>query len=111
MGGISKKQSELFVTCWSHNIDWAETFLKEYFVTKAGFGRGAAIKLTMTYGVKQAKGLVKVCREEYYYDMPAMIRDAREGKFPLSVIAEKANHESHGQIGYKTAVFSKKNTP
>ena len=88
MGGISKKQSELFVTCWSHNIDWAETFLKEYFVTKAGFGRGAAIKLTMTYGVKQAKGLVKVCREEYYYDMPAMIRDAREGKFPFLSLPE-----------------------
>jgi len=35
---ITHKQSELFIACWQHNLDWAETFLNEYFVTKAHFG-------------------------------------------------------------------------
>jgi hypothetical protein len=66
-------------------LDWAETFLNEYFVLQAGFGKGYAIKLVFTYGLKQARSLLKTCREEYDYDMPAMIRDAREGKFPVAL--------------------------
>ena len=85
MADITKKQSELFVTCWQHNVDWAETFLNEYFVTKASFGRGCAIKLVFSYGIKQARSLMKTCREEYDYDMPAMIKDAKEGKFPVAL--------------------------
>ena len=85
IGDVTKKQSELFLTCWQHNLDWAETFLNEYFVTKAGFGKGYAIKLIFTYGLKQAKSLLKTCKEEYDFDMPAMIRDAREGKFPVAL--------------------------
>jgi hypothetical protein len=82
---ITHKQSELFLACWEHNLDWGNTFLKEYFVTKAGFGRGYGIKLVFSYALKQAKNLLKTCKEEYDCDLPAMIRDAREGKFPVSM--------------------------
>jgi radical SAM superfamily enzyme YgiQ (UPF0313 family) len=82
---ITQKQSELFLTCWQHNLDWAETFLNEYFVTRAGFGRGYAIKLVLSYGLKQAESLVKTCREEYDCNIPAMIKDARGGKYPVSL--------------------------
>ena len=73
------------MTYWQHNIDWAETFLKEYFVTKASFGKGYAIKLIFSYGLKQAQNLMKRCREEYDYDVPAMIKDAKEGKYPVAL--------------------------
>jgi radical SAM superfamily enzyme YgiQ (UPF0313 family) len=82
---ITHKQSEMFLACWEHNLDWAETFLNEYYVTKAGFGKGYAIKLVFSYGLKQAKSLLKTCKEEYDYNLPAMIKDAREGKFPVAL--------------------------
>ncbi len=82
---ITHIQSELFVACWQHNLDWAETFLKEYFVTKAGFGKGYALRLVLSYGLKQAKSLMKTCKTDYDYNLPAMIKDAREGKFPVAL--------------------------
>ena len=82
---ITHKQSELFLACWEHNLDWAETFLNEYFVTKARFGKGYAMKLVFSYGLKQAKSLLKTCKEDYDYNLIAMIKDAREGKFPVSL--------------------------
>ena len=85
VGNITRKQSELFLTCWQHNIDWAETFLKEYFVTKAGFGKGYGIKLVVNYGIKQAQNFIDTCKDEYDYNIPAMIKDAEQGKFAASL--------------------------
>lgn len=85
VGGITRKQSELFMTCWQHNLDWAETFLNEYYVTKAGFGKGYGIKLVFSYGLKQAQNLLKLGREKYDYNIPAMIKDSEEGKYPVAL--------------------------
>jgi radical SAM superfamily enzyme YgiQ (UPF0313 family) len=82
---ISHKQAELFLQCWEHDLDWAQTFLNEYFVMKAHWGKGYAMKQVFNYGVKQAKSLLKTCKEDYDYNMPAMITDARNGKFSLSL--------------------------
>jgi radical SAM superfamily enzyme YgiQ (UPF0313 family) len=81
---ITHKQSELFITCWQHNLDWAETFLNEYFVTKAHFGKGFVMKRVFSYGIKQAQNLIKTCEEKYDYNIAAMVKDAREGRFPVS---------------------------
>lgn len=82
---ITRTGSELFLTCWQHNLDWSETFLKEYFVTKAGFGKGYGIKLIFSYGRKQAQSLLDTCKEKYDYNIPAMIKDSQEGKFPVAL--------------------------
>ena len=82
---ITHKQSELFLACWQHDLDWAETFLNEYFVTKARFGKGFVMKRVFSYGIKQAKSLLKTCQEEYDYNIPLMIKDAREGKYPVAL--------------------------
>jgi radical SAM superfamily enzyme YgiQ (UPF0313 family) len=81
---ITRKQSELFLKCWQHNLDWAGTFLGEYFVTKAHFGKGFVMKRVFSYGIKQAQSLLETCEEKYDYNIPAMIKDAREGKYPMS---------------------------
>ncbi|MCL4429297.1 MAG: hypothetical protein M1167_00955, partial [Chloroflexi bacterium] len=82
---INRKESELFLTCWQHNLDWAKIFLNEYFVTKAGFGKGYGIKLVFSYALKQAQILLETCKEKYDYNIPAMIKDAREGKYPVAL--------------------------
>jgi radical SAM superfamily enzyme YgiQ (UPF0313 family) len=82
---ITHKQSELFLACWQHDLDWAKTFLNEYFVTKAAFGKGRVMKTVFAYGIKQAQSLLNACKEEYDYDMPAMIREARKGKYPVAL--------------------------
>lgn len=82
---ITHKQSELFLTCWQHNVDWAETFLKEYFVTQVNFGKGLGIKLVFSYAIKQTRSLMKTCINEYDYNLPAMIKDAEQGKFKVAL--------------------------
>ncbi|MCW4018954.1 MAG: B12-binding domain-containing radical SAM protein [Candidatus Bathyarchaeota archaeon] len=80
---ITRKQSELFLECWEHNLYWSDSFLKEYFLTKRrGIGNG--VKLVFSYGIKQGKKLIHTCKEDYECDMQAMIKDAREGKINVA---------------------------
>ncbi len=79
---ITRKQSELFVLCWEHNLTWASTFMDEYFLLKSGLG-GRVLKLVFSYGLKEGWKLLRAAKEEYDYDISAMIKDAYEGKFPL----------------------------
>jgi len=77
------KQGELFLNCWEHNLNWSDTFLKEYFVTKGG-GTSYGMRLVFSYAIKQAKKLIRICRADYQCDMSAMIKDAREGKISVA---------------------------
>jgi radical SAM superfamily enzyme YgiQ (UPF0313 family) len=79
---MTPKQTELFFKCWEHNIDWGQTLLQEYFVTKSGL-KGYGLKFLLSYGIKQAKNLMQQCKEDYDYDMAAMIKDERSGKIKV----------------------------
>jgi radical SAM superfamily enzyme YgiQ (UPF0313 family) len=80
---MTPKYSELFLKCWEHNLDWGDTFLKEYFITQGG-GRGYGLRVVFSYAIKQGKKLIKKCRNEYEYDLQGMIRDARNGKISVA---------------------------
>ena len=81
---MTQKQSMLFVKCWQHNLDWSKTFLDEYVVTKRRFGTGYGIRLTFNYGVKQATKFLKQCENDYNYNLPLFLKDAREGKINIA---------------------------
>jgi radical SAM superfamily enzyme YgiQ (UPF0313 family) len=79
---MTPKQSELFIKCWEHNIDWGQTLLQEYFLTKSGI-KGYALRFLFSYGSSEARKLIHRCKKEYNYDMAAMIRDHRTGKISV----------------------------
>jgi len=79
---MTPKQSELFLKCWEHNIDWGQKLLQEYFLTKSGI-KGYGLRLLFSYGTKQARKLIRQCKEDYDYDLAAMIQDERSGKISL----------------------------
>ncbi len=83
----TRKQGELFLKCWEHNLAWSDIFLKEYFVTKAG--RGYGVRMVFSYAIKQAKKLIQTCEEDYDCDIQAMIRDAREGKIKVAPVSAR----------------------
>ena len=76
---MTPKQAELFLKCWEHNINWGQTLLQEYFLTK-NVVKGYGLRFLFSYGSNQAKKLIRRCKEEYNYDLVAMIRDERSGK-------------------------------
>jgi radical SAM superfamily enzyme YgiQ (UPF0313 family) len=76
---MTPKQAELFLKCWEHNIDWGQRLMQEYFWTKSGV-RGYGLRFLLSYGSKEAKKLIRRCKEEYNYDLVAMIQDERSGK-------------------------------
>jgi hypothetical protein len=82
---MTPKHSELFLKCWEHNLEWGDTFLKEYSLTKGG-GKGYALRLVFSYAIKQGKKLIRKCQNDYEYDLPAMIKDAREGKINVAPV-------------------------
>jgi radical SAM superfamily enzyme YgiQ (UPF0313 family) len=79
---MTPKQAELFLKCWEHNIDWGQTLMQEYFWTKKGV-QGYGLRFLLSYASKEARKLIRTCKEEYNYDMAAMIRDERSGKTTL----------------------------
>ncbi len=79
---INRVQSELFLKCWQHNLDWSSTLMKEYFAPSITKGYG--LRLIFKYGVGESNKLIKRCKEEYDYDLPAMIKDAKSGKISVA---------------------------
>lgn len=75
---ITSKETELFLKCWEHNISWGSTLLGEYFLTNSGV-KGFALRFLFSYGIKHARNLINRCKEEYNYDLAAMLEDERKG--------------------------------
>ena len=97
---MTPKHSELFLKCWEHNLHWGDTFLKEYFVTQGG-GKGYGLRLVFSYAIKQGKKLIRKCQNDYESDLPAMIKDARNGKIsvaplPIRFIYRLLKSKDHG---------------
>jgi len=79
---MTPKQSELFLKCWEHNINWGQTLLQEYFFTKSGV-KGYGLRFLISYGINQAKKLIQQCKDDYDCDLAAMIQDERCGKISV----------------------------
>jgi radical SAM superfamily enzyme YgiQ (UPF0313 family) len=79
---MTPKQAELFLKCWEHNIMWGKSLLHEYFLTKSGL-QGYGLRFLISYSINQAKKLIKQCKEDYDYNLAAMIHDQRSGKIRL----------------------------
>ena len=80
---MTPKHSELLLRCWEHNLDWGNTLLKEYSPTEGG-RKGYGLRLVFSYAIKEGKKLIRKCQNDYAYDLPAMIKDAREGKINVA---------------------------
>lgn len=77
---MTPEHSELFLKCWEHNLDWAPTIIKEW--TNISFRRPIfrhGLRFVFSYGIRQCKRLIRLCRDEYDNDLSAMIRDFRTG--------------------------------
>jgi radical SAM superfamily enzyme YgiQ (UPF0313 family) len=79
INNITPKQTELFLKCWEHNIDWGQHLLHEYFFTKSGV-KGYGLRFLFTYATKQARKLICQCKDDYDYDLATMLKDKRSGK-------------------------------
>jgi len=85
---ITPKQCELFLKCWEHNLNWSKVFLKEYFLNRNPI-RTVMIKLVFSYGIETAKKLIRTCEREYGYDLPAMMKDAKNGELKAAPLPIK----------------------
>jgi len=99
MEKMTPKHTELFLKCWEHNLNWGDTFLKEYSVMQ-GEGKGYGLRLVFSHAIKQGKTLIRKCRNDYGYDLTAMIRDSRNGKIrvaplPLRFIYKMIQLKAH----------------
>jgi len=82
--------SELFLKCWEHNLDWTPKFIED--LNRMGLkGTGAryGLKFILSYGIKRTKKLIDQCRDDYNYDMPAMIQDIKNGEINASPLPER----------------------
>ena len=78
---MTPKHTELLVECWQHNLIWAPEIIKEWAQVNI---RNAVIRhgllFILLHSIKRVAGLLELCRDEYEYDLLAMINDARNGR-------------------------------
>jgi radical SAM superfamily enzyme YgiQ (UPF0313 family) len=89
---MTHKQCELMLRCWEHSQNWTETLLDEYFhMTNVNSISTFGAKRVFTYALGKSRKLVKMCEDDYGYDIQKMLQDARNGEItmipkPLQVI-------------------------
>jgi radical SAM superfamily enzyme YgiQ (UPF0313 family) len=98
---ITRKQTELFLKSWLHNLDWAETFLHEYFFINSPM-KSFALRRFFAYSISKSKDFIRLCEDEYDYDLPTMIRITRAGKvqwlpFPFQFIYDYLRIRHYGK--------------
>jgi radical SAM superfamily enzyme YgiQ (UPF0313 family) len=74
---LNSSSGELFLTCWEHNLEWADNLLNDY---ARGYDPNVAVglKSILTEGMSIAKKYIKECRDKYNSNIALMIRDYRE---------------------------------
>jgi len=72
-------QGELFLKCWEHNLEWVPILIKEWDGIKNPIFRHG-LNLVISYGIKRSKELIQVCKKDYNFDLPLMIKDFKSGK-------------------------------
>jgi radical SAM superfamily enzyme YgiQ (UPF0313 family) len=78
---MTNKHYELYLKCWEHNLKWASALLKDYSrMSVRGKVAQYGLRFIFSYGIKQVGELIRRCREDYDYDLPAMVKDVRSGK-------------------------------
>ncbi len=81
---ITRSQCELLVKSWEHCLNWADILLDEYFqMSKNNPVKAFLAKQVFAWGDRKARSTIKMCKNEYDYDIPAMIRDARNGELTM----------------------------
>jgi len=105
---ITRKQNELFLKSWMHNLDWAETFLHENFLVNSPV-KLFALRRFFAYAISKSKDFIRLCENEYDYDLPAMIRIARAGKvqwlpFPFQFIYDYLRLRHYGKRRLKANI-------
>jgi len=84
---MGEEHFDLFLKCWEHNIEWAESMLQDYLISRKRLW-AVGLKMLFSLGLKEVRRLIQICRAEYGNDLAAMVRDFREGKaylMPLPV--------------------------
>lgn len=87
---MTVKHTMLLLKCWEHNLKWAPTLIYERTELSIGnpvLRRG--LRVVLSYGIRQAERLIRICRDEYGCNLKEMIGDAGEGKIKTAPLAVK----------------------
>jgi len=94
---MTPKHSELMIKCWEHNFNWIPRLIKEAEpILDSGRAR-FGLKIISSYAIHCCRKLFRRCREDYDYDMQAMIRDIKNGEvnvtpLPLRLLSPLLKH-------------------
>lgn len=84
MDKMTRKECELLMESWKHSLNWAEILLEEYFkMARGNHVKSFLAKSIFAFSSRKARDMVKMCENEYDYNMPAMVNDAKNGDIKL----------------------------
>ncbi|HEY3420635.1 MAG TPA: radical SAM protein [Methanomassiliicoccales archaeon] len=88
---MSKAQTELFLACWEHNLKWSPSIVNDWAhrSIRNPLAR-PLLKVLLKFGMAEGMELIRMCRDEYDYDIQEFLDERRKGNvkiLPLTVNA------------------------
>ncbi|MBS7641103.1 MAG: radical SAM protein [Candidatus Bathyarchaeia archaeon] len=81
---VTPRHAELLFKCWKHNFVWMNRIFEEWseMSIKSRLIK-SALRMLISYGIRQASKYMDICEREYGCDLKAMIMDYRSGQLKI----------------------------
>jgi radical SAM superfamily enzyme YgiQ (UPF0313 family) len=91
---MTLKHSELYIKCWEHDLFWVPSLLDEYCrISISNRVARRSLEIVFSYALKQLRGIIRMCRDEYGYDLTALIRDVKRGRTKAASLRSRLTHQ------------------
>ncbi|MDD1770246.1 MAG: B12-binding domain-containing radical SAM protein [Methanomassiliicoccales archaeon] len=112
LASMTHTHAELFLKCWEHDLHWAREIIPEW-------GDAAIrnhlvmpfLKLLLGFGISEVEELIEVCKEDYDYDVNAMLAAHRRNEFSMKPITARSFLNMIRERGRRNGVLKQKSPP
>jgi radical SAM superfamily enzyme YgiQ (UPF0313 family) len=88
---MTPTHAELFLKCWQHNLHWAREIIPEWEETSIKNRMTIPfLRLVLSFGITEVEQLIELCREDYHYDINAMLAAHKRGEFSMKPITARS---------------------
>ncbi|MDD1771184.1 MAG: B12-binding domain-containing radical SAM protein [Methanomassiliicoccales archaeon] len=112
LASMTHTHAELFLKCWEHDLHWAREIIPEW-------GDAAIrshlvmpfLKLVLGFGISEVEELIEVCKEDYDYDVNAMLAGHKRNEFSMKPITARSFLNMIRERGRRNNILKQKSPP
>ncbi len=91
VGRMTRTHAELFLKCWQHDLRWAREIIPEWGdAAIRNHMTMPILRLVLDFGISEVEELIELCKEDYDYDLNAMLAAHKRGEFSMKPVTARS---------------------